>query len=784
MSGKRRAAGPAVTKKETPSPKGKGAGKGMGKGSGRSRWKKVGIAALVLGLLGSLLGVGAFIVLYQTIDVPSPNEEFETQTSFVFYADGKQQLGQYATQNRESIPLQEMPASIKDAVVAAEDRTFWTNRGIDPKGIIRAAFSNARGNDTQGASTITQQYVKILYLTQEQTLTRKLKEAIISLKLQREQSKEQILEGYLNTIYFGRGAYGVQAAAKAYFDKEAKDLTLKESVVVASLLNDPNDLDPDNGKRAKRELKERYAGVLNDMAEEGTVEAAQADKAANRLPKFPDIPEDSQYGAQRGHVLTMVRRELLELGYTDEQIDGGGLRVTTTFTEKAMAAAVQGVVEARPDGFSDKQLHIGVATIEPGTGALRGFFGGQDYLDSQLNWAVAGGQAGSTMKVAALVAAIEQGFGLEDTFEGNSPYELPDGTLVENQGDSDYGSSIDMITATENSVNTAFIDMTLSMDDGPESIIDAANRLGIPPAKAPKKGPGFPATSPGLEPITGVSLGNATVSPINMANAYATLANDGVAAEPYIIEKVVLPNGETDYLHKVDDSKAIEEDVSSDVSYALQQNVQNGSGSAALELDWPSAGKTGTATNGDGEVSSAWFTGYTRQLSTAVMYVRGKGNEQLQGWLPSYFGGAYPAETWTAVMQRAMEGLPVEEFPEPAMLDGEAPTDGHEPYTPPETTSNPSPTRQQTTQPPSQEPSQTPSEKPSETKTPPGQTNCPPLDPSCDETSSPSETTTTTGNNGGGGGGGGNSAYLGNLAVNRVPVLLAAEAFREWWILG
>ena len=198
-------------------------------------------------------------MLYQAIDVPDPNEDFETQTSFVYYSDGKTQLGQFATQNRESIPLDEMPDTLKDAVVAAENRTFWTDQGIDPKGILRAAFNNAQGNDTQGASTITQQYVKILYLTQERTLTRKIKEAFISLKLQRDISKEQILEGYLNTIYFGRGAYGVQAAAKAYFDVEAKDLDLQQSAVLASVLNDPNDLDPAQGKQAKQDLKGRYA---------------------------------------------------------------------------------------------------------------------------------------------------------------------------------------------------------------------------------------------------------------------------------------------------------------------------------------------------------------------------------------------------------------------------------------------------------------------------------------------------------------------------------------------
>ncbi|MGZ5405086.1 MAG: transglycosylase domain-containing protein, partial [Nocardioides sp.] len=220
LSANRRATGPAVTKKKPKRPV-----------STKSRLKRVGKWVLVLALIGSLIGVAGFIVLYQVIEVPDPNEDFETQTTFVYYSDGEAELGQFATQNRESISLDEMPATLKDGVVAAENRTFWTDQGIDPKGIIRAAFSNAQGNNTQGASTITQQYVKILYLTQERTLTRKIKEAFISLKLQRDISKEQILEGYLNTIYFGRGAYGVQAAAKAYFDVEAKDLDLRQAAV-------------------------------------------------------------------------------------------------------------------------------------------------------------------------------------------------------------------------------------------------------------------------------------------------------------------------------------------------------------------------------------------------------------------------------------------------------------------------------------------------------------------------------------------------------------------------
>jgi membrane peptidoglycan carboxypeptidase len=219
-----------------------------------------------------------------------------------------------------------------------------------------------------------------------------------------------------------------------------------------------------------------------------------------------------------------------------------------------------------------------------------------------------------------------------------------------------------------------------------------------------------------------------------MANAYATLANKGRAAEPYIIEKVVDRNGETRYTHKVKDDRTVDADITADVTYALQQVVQHGSGTAALALGRPVAGKTGTATNGVGEVSSAWFTGYTPQLSTSVMYVRGKGNEQLLGWLPSYFGGDYPAETWTAVMQRAMEGLPIEDFPPPVYVDGNAPESGHVPYTPPPTTTfapppPPQPSKKPTKQPPPPPPTTSEPPPPSTTQPTPTQPTPTPCDP-------------------------------------------------------
>ncbi len=739
-----------------------GAGRGTGKGTGkkasggrpgqpprttlgrngkpkkaRTRGQKIRRVLLYLvlaGVVGALVLAGGFVYLYKTTKLPDPNKDFETNTSFVYYEDGKSELGQYARQNRDSISYDEMPQDVKDAVVAAENRTFWSDSGIDYKGIARAVFNNAQGNATQGASTITQQYIKILYLTQERSYTRKLKEAILSLKLGREKTKQQILEGYLNTIYFGRGAYGVQAAAMAYFNKPAPELDLKESAALASIINNPNHYDPANGKDAKKDLRERYRYVLEGMASSDDISADEAQKAARRLPKFTDEPVDDKLGGQKGHVLTMVKNDLTTLTnkdtgqpFTESEIDGGGLRVTTTFTKKAMDAAEKGVLDQRPEGkeFSDKFLHIGVASVDVKTGAVQGIYGGQDFLQSQLNWAIAGGQAGSSVKPFAVAAGLKAGFSLKDTFEGNSPYVFDNGDEVENEGDTDYGSAVNLLKATEDSINTAFTDLTVSLPNGPQDVLDMMNAMGIPPNKGPGKHYGYPRASAGLDAFPSITLGSATISPINMANAFATIANGGRFHAPYIIEKVESKDGEVLYDHSVNDKQAIDPDqgadIAADVSYALQQVVEVGTGTVALGLDRPAAGKTGTATNEDNDVSSSWFTGYTPQLATSVMYVRGKGNEKLDDWLPTssdgragYFGGNYPAKTWTEIMQMDMEGVEEVPFPEPAYVDGEAPDDGHQPTLPPKPTKKPKPSNTPSN---TGRPTKTPTEVP--TPTPP-----------------------------------------------------------------
>lgn len=719
MSGKRRADGPSVKTKGAQAPRPPRTWKAR-----LLRLVKWGLIATLAGLL--LLAVGFFIA-YRSIDIPDPNKDFQIQTSYVYYQGGKSEVGRFAgAQNRESIPFSEMPQTVKDAVVAAENQTFYTDSGVDPKGILRAALNNAQGDAVQGGSTITQQYVKILYLTQERSYTRKLREAVLALKLQRQQSKSQILEGYLNTIYFGRGAYGIQAAAKTWFGKDAKDLSLRESAVLASVINNPTQFDPVNGDANREALLGRYRYVLSSMGKLKMIAPQTAQTAEGRLPTFPKVKVQSANGGQRGHILALVKSELLRLGYSEDQIEGGGLKVTTTLTKTGMRAAEQGIKQERPDGLSDKELHVAAASVEPGTGDLKGFYAGQDYLKSQINWALRGASVGSTFKPFAMAAAVKDGFSIKDTFDGNSPYYFPDGSRVVNEGSGlgqDYGAGVSGIYAMQQSINTAFIDMTVSMKDGPRKIVDMAYRMGVPPNQPSARFPGLPNTSGDLTDQTRVTLGTARVSPINMANAYATIANEGVRSQVHVIDKVVSPDGD-DYTFKNDATRAMSKDIAADVSYTLQQTVKGGTGRAAQVINRPAAGKTGTATNDDGNVVSSWFVGYTPQLATAVMYARGDGydpidfNKDGSRYLPSYFGADFPTRTWAAIMGLDLEGQPVEQFPPPVYVDGKAPSAGHAPVPTrqPSAPASQSPSESPTA--PSGTPTPTPTQQPTPTPTP------------------------------------------------------------------
>jgi membrane peptidoglycan carboxypeptidase len=627
---------------------------------------------LALAFLGALALVIAIYITYRMIDIPNPNAAFQAQTTTVYYADGHHVLGQFALQNRQSIPLKQVPHYVRNAVISAENRSFRTDSGIDPKGIVRAAWNNLTSDSTQGASTITQQYVKVLYLSQERTWQRKIKEAFLAVKIDNTLTKNQILAGYLNTIYYGRGAYGIQAAAQAYFRVDARDLTVAQGAVLASVINSPGTLDPGVSKSNRRPLLQRYRYVLDGMVQMGGLRRHEAHVLKRHLPKLPAIKTVNAYGGQRGYLMNLVEQELRAQGFSEEDINGGGLTVTTTLDWHDMRAAVAAVKRVRPGGL--KQLHVALASVEPGTGALRAMIGGTNYLgkskQSHINWALSGGQPGSSFKPFALAAALKSGIRLTDTFDGNSPYTFPDGSTVQNEGESSgypsgfsYGS-VNLITATAESINTAYVDMTAQMHNGPQKVVDAAVAAGVP------------RSSPGLNPNAVVALGTATVPTVEMAEGYATFAAQGEHANWYLLQKITDASG-VRFEHRSVSDRAFSPAVASNVTYALQQVIQQGTGQNALALNRPAAGKTGTATalfKGSERVSSSWFVGYTPQLSTAVMYVRGDGNDPLDGYLNPFFGANFPTQTWTAYMKTALQGQPIVRFPAPTQPVAPRPT--------------------------------------------------------------------------------------------------------------
>jgi membrane peptidoglycan carboxypeptidase len=626
--------------------------------------------ALVGFVLLGLIGVTAVVAVgYTTTTRPDPNADFQTAVTNVYYNDGKARLGNFAVQNRTPISFAEMPQDIKDAVVAAENRDFWTDPGISIRGMFRAAWVILTGGEVQGGSTITQQYIKILYLNSTQTLTRKFKELFLAYKINNEMTKEQILEGYLNTIYFGRGAYGIQAAAQAYFDVDAEDLTVPQAAVLASVLNNPALLDPGADSDNVARLQQRYGYVLDSMVQTGTLTPAQAVTYKKALPAFPKIKTSERYGGPKGFLLKMVERELIAAGFSESQISGGGLNITTTFDKAAQNAAVKAAQRNTKQAAAAAKrkasgLHAAVASVEVGTGEVLALYGGPDFVTNSRNWATTPRPTASTFKTYALAAGLDDGFSLRSTFNGNTFKPEGDTTTVRNEFSNSYGSAVSLLRATADSINTAFVDLTMQIKgDGPEKIMKMAEAVGAP------KGPGWDNTSR-------VALGTAEVSPLAQAGAYATFANGGVHVANHVVREVTDAEGNLLYESKPEENKAVSKDIARDVTYALSNVVEEGTGGTVRTLNRPVAGKTGTKDVKD-DITSAWFVAYTKQISTAVMYVAGDdGTGDLDGYArpgdSTFFGGTYPAQTWVDYMQVAVEDTPVEEFDEPAWVNRDA----------------------------------------------------------------------------------------------------------------
>src|SRR6478672_9554936 len=381
-----------------------------GDGEGRTGWKKWVLGTLKWGSIAAavllVLGVVGVVIAYNQTAIPQPNELANKQVSIVYYSDGKTELDRIAVQdgNRESVKLKQVPKFVQDAHIAAEDRTFYQNNGISVGGILRAVKTSVTGETQVGGSTITQQYVKNYFLTQDRTISRKAKEILIAVKIDGQLSKSEILEKYLNTIYYGRGAYGIQSAAKAYFGKNVSKLTVPEGAVLASVINAPSLYDPAEGDKAGANLEKRYAYVLDGMVSEGWLSAADRAKFS-ALPTIQPYKGNKFSSGPNGYITAQVKRELLGTGLTEQDIDTGGLRIVTTIDKKAQTAAVAAMKDNLP-----KQVTGGLVAVRPGDGAVVAMYGGADYAKSQFNTATqATMQGGSNFKPFGVLAAVRDG---------------------------------------------------------------------------------------------------------------------------------------------------------------------------------------------------------------------------------------------------------------------------------------------------------------------------------------------------------------------------------------
>jgi membrane peptidoglycan carboxypeptidase len=609
---------------------------------------------IFLGGFGFVAGSTLFAIAWFTVSIPDPNAYVNSQATVIQYANGNE-IGRIGTQNRQILPIAKIPLDMRNAVLAAEDRNFYSNQAFSVTGIARALLNNVRSGDlnAQGGSTITQQYAKTAFLTSSRTLERKVRELVIAMKLENALTKDQIFENYLNTIYFGRGSYGVQTASQQYFNRNVNQLNLSQTAVIASILRSPGYYDPSLSENNLVRLQNRFQYVIDGMLEQGWITQKQADEA-----KFPTVTPRVTSGSlsgPKGHVISQVQRDLGRLGFTEEQLLEGGLVIRTTLVQRAQQSAVDAVTRLYPKS-APENLRIGLIAIRPGTGEIIAMYGGRDYLERQLNDATQSiALAGSTFKPFALIAGLEAGIPLTSMWNGDSPQifdDLGKPYTVSNYGNNGWGQ-VDLLTATQSSINTVFV--PLGMKAGMDKVVDAARRSGIP-------------ESVEMIATPSVVLGVASPRVIDVTNAYATFAAQGVYAKPFLVTSVTGPNKGVLYEATPQTQQVFAPEIMADLTYSLKSVVNGGTGSAALALGRPAAGKTGTSQSN----ASAWFSGYTPQLAASVAFFRDSASESLNGigGLTSVTGGTFPARIWTQFMRGALRGEPVMTFPAPANVGG------------------------------------------------------------------------------------------------------------------
>jgi penicillin-binding protein 1A len=693
----------------------------------RRRQRLALLAAVVLAVIFVVVpagGVTGAAVMCANVDLSSLRQVEIGENSFVYAADNTLLGSIPAERNRQPMPLEKISLWMPRATVAIEDRRFYQHEGVDVGGIARAAAKNLSARKiVEGGSTITQQLVRNLWpISQERTVERKLREACLAIKLDRAWSKRKILAGYMNQVYYGNHAYGVEAAARTYFSKPARRLSLTESALLAGLTQAPSRYDPFLEKdRALARRNEVLAAMLETRAITRTqFDAALADRDLHLKPGklYKRIREP--------YFFSYVYNELVR-EYGAATVRSGGLRVYTTVDRRLQLAARKAITDTLP--YNDDPA-AALVSIDPATGAIKAMAAvTPGKKGNQFNLAAQGRrQTGSTFKTFALIAAVERGVNPDSTFYKSAPFTYQPDPLSDPWEVATYSHSylgtVSVSSATLSSDNTVFAQLTL--DVTPEAVAATARKMGI--------------TVPRNEVVPAIGLGSLSVSPLEMSSAYATLAAGGIYSEPRAIRKVVLPGGveDKDAGWGIPKRKRVLPDwVADKVTEILEDNVQGGTGTRA-QIGRPAAGKTGTTD----DFADAWFCGYTPNLQTTVWV----GYPQAQ--IPmrsvhgiSVAGGTFPAEIWYRFMIAAIERLPYRDWPIPNGSPNWQPfetgqfavdfTSDAPSFSPqaPATTSAPPPAPEPPAQPPPPEPAETFVPPPAETLPPPVETTPPPPPP-------------------------------------------------------
>jgi penicillin-binding protein 1A len=603
------------------------------------RWPAWAIAGL--GTLGVLL----LAFLWFTVDLPEDPPAI--QSAVVLAADGQELAVLSQDGQRFEVPLDEVSPIVVQALLAAEDRRFYEHGGLDPIGIGRALWKNATSSGTQGGSTITQQLVKNEYLTSERSLWRKAREAVLSVKLERTEDKDRILERYLNTVYFGRGAYGIEAAARLYFETTSAELTLEQGALLIGLLRSPESADP---AEDMDEAMARRAVVLQDLVEVEEITAEEAEAAAaTPIEATPVTSPVTLTAGLAPHFVEWVREQTIA-AVGEDAIYSAGLRVFTTLDLNAQAAAEAAVAEVLTDPAAPQAALVALDL----DGSIRAHVGGRDFNALQVDLVRgqegggSGRQPGSTFKPFVLEAALEKGITLGDRYAAPPTIELNlngEPWQVDNYGGEGFGD-LDVLEATANSVNTVYAQLLAEV--GPDAVANTAKQMGIDAE---------------LDPVASIALGVEEVSPLDLASAYLTLADDGTKVAPYAIAKIEDADGKL--LWEPDlpepEAEAIKPDFSRAVTHALRGVIDGGTGAAA-DIGRPAAGKTGTTQ----ENVDAWFAGYVPGYAAVVWMGYPEASQpmdEVQGRRVT--GGSFPAQIWARFMEKAMEGREVEDFPPP-----------------------------------------------------------------------------------------------------------------------